>query len=102
MNIKKIWIMLIIALVSICTVSCGGDDDDDNNSPNSTTVVPDPEGTLGIFLNTGTDPYYYSSKHTSIDLGWVSLGLRATQYLLALDTSNNIAIWDHRKKTEKK
>lgn len=44
----------------------------------------------------------YSSKHTSIDLGWVSLGLRATQYLLALDTSNNIAIWDHRKKTEKK
>ncbi len=102
MNIKKIWIMLIIALVSICTVSCGGDDDDDNNSPNSTTVVPDPEGTLEIFLNTGTDPYYYSSKHTSIDLGWVSLGLRATQYLLALDTSNNIAIWDHRKKTEKK
>ena len=53
MNIKKIWIMLIIALVSICTVSCGGDDDDDNNSPNSTTVVPDPEGTLEIFLNTG-------------------------------------------------
>jgi len=28
MNIKKYWIMLAIALVSLCTVSCGGDDDD--------------------------------------------------------------------------
>ena len=30
MNIKKYWMMLAIALVSLCTISCGGDDDDEN------------------------------------------------------------------------
>ena len=30
MNIKKYWMMLVIALVSLCTISCGGDDDDEN------------------------------------------------------------------------
>lgn len=34
MNTKKIWMMLVIALVSLCTASCGGDDDDDY-SPNN-------------------------------------------------------------------
>lgn len=30
MNIKKYWMMLAIALVSLCTISCGGDDNDEN------------------------------------------------------------------------
>ena len=46
MNMKKIWIVLAIALVSFCTVSCGGDDDDytSNNggeNGNSTEVPAD-------------------------------------------------------------
>lgn len=45
MNIKKYWMMLAIALVGLCTISCSGDDDDDN--PNESTITEnDPEGTI--------------------------------------------------------
>ena len=30
MDIKKFWMVLAIALVSLCTMSCGGGDDDDD------------------------------------------------------------------------
>ena len=54
MNIKEIWIMLIIALVSICTVSCGGDDDDDDlsqksiNNGSTTEILTDYTATASV------------------------------------------------------
>ena len=101
MNKKFFWNLLtfmMVAMLSVSFVSCGGDNDDQGNPTQQTGSIADPEGTTEIYLNSGTDPYYYSSKHTSIKLGGAGL----SEYLLALDNSNNLAIWLHRHKTEQK
>ena len=46
MRIKKYWMMLAIALVSLCTISCGGDDDDEGGSKDNPISMNDPEGTI--------------------------------------------------------
>ena len=46
MNIKKYWMMLAIALVSLCIVSCGGDDDEEEDSIENPISANDPEGTI--------------------------------------------------------
>lgn len=46
MNIKKYWMMLTIALVSLCTVSCGGEDDDEGGTIENPVSANDPEGTI--------------------------------------------------------
>ena len=38
MKTKKFWMMLAIALVSLCTISCGGDDDDDKGTSSNPIV----------------------------------------------------------------
>ena len=50
MNIKKFWMMLAIASVALCNVSCGDDDDENvvppsNNTSNGSGTIADPEGT---------------------------------------------------------
>jgi hypothetical protein len=90
--------IMVVSMLSVGFVSCGGDDDGEVSPTQQTGNLADPEGTAEIYLNSGTDPYYYSSKHTSIILGGAGL----SEYLLALDNSNNLAIWLHRHKTEQK
>jgi len=34
MNIKNFWMMFALAIVSICTISCGGDDDESGSKEN--------------------------------------------------------------------
>ena len=59
---------MIVAMLSVSLASCG--DDDENNvvvppvSSGTVTSVPDPEGTLEVYLNAGTDPTM--SSHSSI------------------------------------
>ena len=54
MKIKKYWMMLAIALVSLCSVSCGGDDDSDgfvpigDNNGNTTEVITDYIATTSV------------------------------------------------------
>lgn len=67
MNIKNYWMMLAIALVSICAVSCGRDNDDDmlqkdDNNGNTTEVITDYLATtsvknLKMISNTINSPY---------------------------------------------
>lgn len=45
MNIKNFWMVLAVALVSLCAVSCGDDDDNGGTKENPTTSA-DPEGTI--------------------------------------------------------
>ncbi len=50
MNIRKFWMVLSIALVSLCTMSCGGDDDDDGGTRDNPTTSADPAGTIAANL----------------------------------------------------
>lgn len=68
MNIRKFWMVLSIALVSLCTMSCGdGDDDDDGGTRENPTTSADPAGTIAANLTnnrdrvrlSGLDTYYY-------------------------------------------
>lgn len=82
MNIKKYWMMLAIALVSLCTISCGGDDED--NGP--TNYDGDPVGTVEIGLViSGKDPYYVTAQNY--------LELDGSSYVIAVNLANNFTVW---------
>jgi len=81
MNIKKYWMMLAIALVSLCTISCGGDDED--NGP--TNYDGDPVGTVEIGLVSGKDPYYVTAQKY--------LELDGSSYVIAVNLANNFTVW---------
>ena len=67
MNIKNLWMVLAIALVSLCTIGCSGDDDDDSsqkgdNNGNTTEVLTDYTVTTSIktiVLEKEFDNYIY-------------------------------------------
>lgn len=50
MNIKKYWMTLAIALVGVCTISCGGDDEDEGGTRDNPVTMADPEGTIVVNL----------------------------------------------------
>lgn len=87
MKIKNYWMALAIALVSLCTISCGGDDDDEGGTKNDPVTVADPEGTIVANL-TNTFIYtkngYYKngiSNMNGIDYGY--LGMNSSNNLQA-------------------
>lgn len=92
---------MVLAMLSVSFASCGDEEENNRvvppNNSGTTTNFPDPEGTLEVYLNAGTDPSYSSSKHSSILLGGTSPGFHDAR--LALDTSNNLAIWIDRYKS---
>lgn len=84
MNIKNFWMMFAIAIVSICTISCGGDDDESGSKENPISAK-DPEGTIIANLtNTfhGTGNGYY-------DDGIRDMNGKSSHYL-GMNSSNNL------------
>ena len=81
MNIKKFWMMLAIALVSLCTVSCDGDDDDKGGSIENTISANDPEVTIVINLENNDDDI-------CIDEEWPYM-------YVGMTPQNNIDTWYH-------
>lgn len=63
MNIKKYWMVLAIALVGICMVSCSKDDGGTRNDPVTTS---DPEGT--IVANLANENSVYISGMGSLSI----------------------------------
>ena len=81
MRIRKYWMMLVIALTGLCTVSCGGDDDDNGQ----TNYDGDPVGTVEIGLVSGKDPYYVTAQNY--------LELDGDSYVIAVNLANNFTVW---------
>ena len=90
MNIKKFWMMLAIALVSLCTISCGGDDDDEVGPKENPISENDPEGTIIANLTNTFHPTVNGYYADGIDLfGDISV-------FLDMNSSNNLqsqSIW---------
>lgn len=86
MNTKKIWMMLVIALVSLCTISCGGDDDEGGSKYEPITQA-DPEGTIVANLEntfTYTKNGYYKNGIDNMNGGYdVYLGMNSSNNLQA-------------------
>lgn len=85
---------MMAAMLSVSLASCGDDENNGVVPPDSSasgSSVPDPEGTLEVYLNAGTDPT--KGSHSSIPLT-----SRGYNWQLALDVSNNIGIWRDDKK----
>lgn len=58
MNMKKIWIILPLVLVSLCMISCG--DDDEGGTREDPVTTTDPEGTIvANLLNNNNDSRIY-------------------------------------------
>lgn len=58
MNMKKIWIILPLVLVSLCMISCG--DDDESGTREDPVTTADPEGTIAAnLLNNNNDSRIY-------------------------------------------
>ena len=105
MNIRKLWMMLAIASITLCNVSCGGDDDENvvppsnntsNNISNGSGTIADPEGTKianvsnneKVDINLGMFYSYEAGQFMGGD------GKLYTQYsgaacYLTIDNSNN-------------
>ena len=90
MNIKKYWIMLAIALVSLCTISCGGDDDEEGSSKDNPVSVNDPEGTIIVNLSN-----YGHSSHGQSHGNLIDFSIDNTwMYSLAMNSSNNLFVYE--------
>ena len=68
MKIKKYWMMFAIALVSLCTVSCGGDDDDEPIVNPENPVVDSLEKINEYVFPGGFDLIYEKGEYVRV--GW--------------------------------
>lgn len=105
MNIKKLWMMLAVASITICNVSCGGDDDENvvppsnntsNNTSNGSGTIADPEGTktANVSNNEKTDidlgiPYIYQDGYYMDGEGNLIDAYHSVTCNLTIDNSNN-------------
>ena len=106
MNIKKYWMMLTIALVSLCTISCGGDDEDspsngggnNGNGGNTNTEVAVTGTVAGITDNSAqiTGTVYLSRitiSYSSIEYGVqlaTDINFNSSIHMPASTLANNI------------
>ena len=110
MKTKKLWMMLAIALVSLCTISCGGDDDDyDGGSAiaeyvgtwsctypddfRSSTIVT--EGTTLVITSSGnmtwtmSEERNYNATMRALGDGWVKISYNGKTYTAEMYVSGN-------------
>lgn len=93
MNIKKYWMMLAIALVSLCIISCGSDDDNEGGSKEDPISANDPEGTITVNLtNYGrtASSYGFGTGEVGNSVGFYVGNL--WKYSLAMNNSNNFVL----------
>ncbi len=86
MNIKKYWMMLIIALASLGMTSCGGEDDE-GGTKNDPIAARDPEGTIvanltNTFIYT-KNGYYNNGISTMNGISYCYLGMNSNNNLQA-------------------
>ncbi len=77
--------MLAIALVSLCSVSCGGDDEDERGSINNPITSADPEGTIVANI---TNTFVYK-KNGYYDNGISNINGQSYCYL-GMNEHNNL------------
>ena len=89
--------MLAIALVSLCAISCGGDDDGEDDTKNVPATIADPEGTIITNLtNTFKEGFngYYDNGIDNINGGlWCYLGMNSSNNLQVANRSSNIGYY---------
>lgn len=94
MRIKKYWMMLAIALISICTIGCGGNEDDEGGSIENPVSASDPEGTIIANLtNTFKEGFnlYYDNGIENINGGlWCYLGMNSSNNLQVANRRSNV------------
>ena len=83
----KFWMMLAIALVSLCTVSCGSDDDDEGGSKENPISASDPEGTVIANLTNTFHPTGNGYYADGIDLFG---DIQSRSVFLGMNSSNNL------------
>lgn len=95
MNIKKYWMMLAIALVSLCMVSCSKDDGEENGNK-STITASDPEGTIIANLqntfHATINGYYDDGIENMNGKKYVYLGMNSSNNLEARSNKMHIEV----------
>ena len=95
MRIKKYWMMFAIALVSLCTISCGGDDKDENEYTPTNTNTKNSESQKFVGKWVGRGPISSGTTIKSIPQGTWQFNTDGTYYWKAFsnisgyDTSNS-------------
>ena len=84
MNMKTIWIILPLVLVSLCMISCG--DDDEGGTREDPVTTADPEGT--IVANLTNDLHYINFKPYSGLLGMNSANNLRTDQMEIVSVGN--------------
>ena len=85
MNIKNFWMIVVVGLVSLCTISCGSDDEDKGGTNENPITAKDPEGTIIANLTSG-------AKYRD---GILLRPNSEKMTYLYMDGSNNLTICDY-------